>query len=92
MGDWKPHKGYFDESREVAQSARPQPSTPRASPDLTLRELSRQQAFDAYLSAQIGMNWHPGTTRENQERRTLDELAAYAKDALAIRDALFNDY
>lgn len=59
--------------------------------ELTLRELSRQQAFDAYLSAQIGMNFHPGTTRDAAKPRTLDEMVAFATDALAARDALFND-
>ena len=59
--------------------------------ELTLRDLSRQQAFDSYLSAQIGMSFHPGTTRDAAKPRTLAEMVTFAKQALAARDALFND-
>lgn len=92
MGDWKPSKDHFERKPEKAPRAEVDPVTPREPPELTLRELSRQQAFDAYFSAQIGMNWHPGTTRDKQERRTLEDMAKQATKALAIRDALFNDY
>lgn len=64
-------------------------ATPKPRPDLTLRELSRMQAWDAYFAANIGMNAHPGTTRDKAEPQTYEKLAALADDALALRDLRF---
>lgn len=58
-------------------------------PDLTLRDLSRMQAWDAAFAANIGMNAHPGTTRDKASPKTYEQLAALADEALALRDLRF---
>lgn len=49
----------------------------------------RRQFWDMAYAGMIGMNLHPGTTRDKAEPKTLAELAKMADDALAERDKRF---
>lgn len=49
----------------------------------------RQQFWDMAFCSLLGMNLHPGTTRDKSERKTMRELADLADEALKERDTRF---
>ena len=49
----------------------------------------RRIAFDIYFASVMGMNLHPGTTRDKAERRSVEECRRLAEQMLAQRDIAF---
>jgi len=52
-------------------------------------ERERRLAFDVYFASIVGMNLHPGTTRDKAERKSVAECRIMAESMLAQRDAVF---
>ena len=43
------------------------------------------EVFDLYFATIVGMNLHPGTTREGAKKLSLEECAALATEMLYVR-------
>lgn len=49
----------------------------------------RRIAFDIYFASVMGMNLHPGTTRDENKPKSVAECRLLAESMLAQRDAVF---
>lgn len=58
---------------------------------MTMHEHGRRVAWDCYAASLLGLNNHPGQTKGDARRMTLEEIADMADAMLEIRDRRFQE-
>ena len=56
-----------------------------------MHEHGRRVAWDCYAASLLGLNNHPGQTKGDARRMTLEEIADMADAMLEIRDRRFQE-
>ena len=54
-------------------------------------EMDRKIAWDIYFGGIMSINYHPGTTKENAKRLSIEECAQIADAMLKERDKRFKE-
>lgn len=58
---------------------------------MTQHEQGRRIAWDCFAASLLGLNNHPGQTKGDARRMTLEEIADMADAMLEIRDLRFQE-
>lgn len=58
---------------------------------MTMHEHGRRVAWDCFAASLLGLNNHPGQTKGDARKMTLDEIAAMADAMLELRDMRFKE-